>query len=411
MCEARLIPAAILLLLAALVSTANSQEQINLPAILALASQRLSAIAPPGGGVWITETDPATGAWVREPTPERWTSGFLTGCLWEMYALSNGNLSWSQLAEAQLPWLAADHLPATDHDIGFIVMSSFGEALEMAPWGSPIAEWQAELEAAAVQLAARYNASVGSIKSWDNQDKKSQGSYRVIIDSSISTQLLYAAAELPGGQAAWHDMATSHFQQLAAHHVRPDGSTYHVCDYSTSPPHCYTSQGYSDNSTWSRGQAWAILGFTLAYGHTQEPLFLSTAQRVANYFLSRLPADHVPLWDFDAPANEPYKDSSAAAIAANGLLRLADAAGDPEYLEAAYEILSALASGYLSSEALPPQPASILVHGTANVPAGEFDTGLIYGDYYALQALRLISEAAAPAPAPATLQRHKENRL
>lgn len=140
-------------------------------------------------------------------------------------------------------------------------------------------------------------------------------------------------------------------------------------------------QGYSNNSTWTRGQAWAIYGFTTAYLATGDAGFLTTATRAADLFLRRLPPDDVPPWDFNAPPSKPWKDTSAGAAAASGLLQLAAAAGDASYQEAALGILAALAGGYLGSSQGAPQPqlASILRAGTANVAEGSWNTGLIYG--------------------------------
>ncbi|MDF1729618.1 MAG: glycoside hydrolase family 88 protein [Sulfitobacter sp.] len=152
-----------------------------------------------------------------------------------------------------------------------------------------------------------------------------------------------------------------------------------------------TYQGHADFSTWSRGQAWAIYGFTMAYRYTSDPVLLEGAERVANYFLANLPADGVPYWDFQAPSipNEP-RDSSAAAIASSGLLELSHYATSPSdrirYRRMASRILRALSSpAYLASGS---NSDGILLHGVGNKPANrEIDVALIYGDYYFLEAL------------------------
>ncbi|MCP5020413.1 MAG: hypothetical protein GY930_01440 [bacterium] len=177
-------------------------------------------------------------------------------------------------------------------------------------------------------------------------------------------------------------------------HVRPDGSTYHVVDFDPTTGAVLskeTYQGHSAGSTWARGQAWAIYGFTMAYRYTQDPLLLAGAMDVADYFLANLPADAVPYWDFQAPSipGEP-KESSAAAIAAAGLLELYQYAPNPadrmRYYRQGSRILRSLSSpAYLAS---PGTSDGILLHGVGNKPTGrEIDVSLIYGDYYYLEAL------------------------
>jgi unsaturated chondroitin disaccharide hydrolase len=177
-------------------------------------------------------------------------------------------------------------------------------------------------------------------------------------------------------------------------HVRPDGGTFQVVDYDPDTGAVrgkYTSQGYSRDSTWARGQAWGIYGFTVAYRETKNPAFLDTAKKLAGYFIDHLPPDHVPYWDFDAPyiPDEP-RDSSAAAIAASALLDLSTQVTDRDeglrFFGAAIRILDTLMSpAYLSKGTGSP---GLLRHACGNVPDGsEVDVSLMYGDYYFLEAL------------------------
>jgi len=143
--------------------------------------------------------------------------------------------------------------------------------------------------------------------------------------------------------------------------VRPDGSCYQIVDYNPTTGQIYSrqnKQGYTSSTTWSRGQAWAIYGFTIAYRETGDGRFAQTAQRAADYFVDNLPLDNVPYWDFQAPKipNEE-KDVSAAAIAASGLLELSSlisSSGPREkYRNAAVSIIASLCSpAYFFLEAL-----------------------------------------------------------
>jgi unsaturated chondroitin disaccharide hydrolase len=151
-----------------------------------------------------------------------------------------------------------------------------------------------------------------------------------------------------------------------------------------------THQGFADGSMWARGQAWAIYGFTVAYRESHNRDFLNTAFRAANIYLEKLPADHIPFWDFNDPAipNAP-RDASAAAIVASALLELSgfceDAVLKSKYQNAAISMLDELASrSYLSKK----KNHSFLLHSTGNKPANkDIDVPIIYADYYFMEAI------------------------
>jgi unsaturated chondroitin disaccharide hydrolase len=323
------------------------------------------------------------GTWVTGDA-SGWTSGFLSGALWFMYERT-GEEAWRERAEAWQAGLEAQKDNTSTHDIGFMLFDSFGHGYRLT--GDEA--YRQILLTAAGSLAVRYSPAVGSVRSWG---RLTSPTFTVIIDNMMNLELLFWAAR-NGGDPAWRDMAVSHALNSARDHVRPDGSTYHVVEYSSKTGALKrrgTHQGYSDTSTWSRGQAWAVYGFTMAYRETGDARFLDTARRTAGYFLAHLPDDHVPYWDFDLPSlvGEP-RDSSAAAIAASGLLELArlepDRRSSDRYQDAAASMLASLSSpSYLASG--PPRGA-ILLHGTQNKPDGNFDTGLIFGDYFFLEAL------------------------
>jgi unsaturated chondroitin disaccharide hydrolase len=241
---------------------------------------------------------------------------------------------------------------------------------------------------AAKSLATRYNPTVGAIRSWGARSNTQH--FNVIIDNMMNLRLLFWASA-HGGRRAWKHMATRHALTTAAHFVRADASVIHLVDFDPATGAVLGTanpQGYSTDSTWSRGQAWAAYGFTTAYAATGNRQLLSAARRTADYFITRLPATCVPYWDFDAPdiPNAPT-DTSAAAIAAAGMLQLArldpNADRRKRYAIGASRILSSLASDYVADHG-----QATLTGSVSTLGVDPPDIGTAYGDYYLFQAVQ-----------------------
>lgn len=323
------------------------------------------------------------GRWKEVPITD-WTSGFFPGTLWYHYEYTE-DTQYRNAAERWTAKLEPIQYFTENHDIGFMIFSSFGNAYRLT--GEP--RYRDILLQAARTATLRYDPRVGCIKSWDNP----RWEYPVIVDNMMNLELLFWAVQ-NGEDSSLYRIAMRHAEQTMRNHVRPDGSTFHVVNYDPGDGHVIgrqTAQGYADSSTWARGQAWGIYGFTMAYRYTRDERFLATALRLADYFIDHLPADHIPYWDFQAPKipDEP-RDASAAAIAANALLELStyDAQGSrSRRLRAEAEsILRSLASDdYLS---VGKASRGITMHSVTSRPANiEVDVTLIYADYYFLEAL------------------------
>jgi unsaturated chondroitin disaccharide hydrolase len=318
--------------------------------------------------------------------PGGWTSGFYPGVLWYLYHF-NGNDSLRTLARRWTNGLEAQKT-ANTHDVGFMINNSFGHGYRIGK----IDGYKQTILDAAAHLASRFNPVVGAIKSWDWND---QWQYPVIIDNMMNLELLFWAAN-NGGQSQLRDIAVIHAETTIREHVRPDGGSFHVVVFDPETgavEQKRTHQGYADWSTWARGHAWGIYGFTMAYRETKQDRFLQTAEKLAGYFIDHLPADVIPYWDFQAPniPNEP-RDASAAAIAACGMLELAQHTGNQTYRKTAENILKILASDvYLVQNIDYP---ALLLHSTGNFPGdSEIDMPIIYADYYFVEAmLRLYNE-------------------
>jgi unsaturated chondroitin disaccharide hydrolase len=325
-----------------------------------------------------------------------WTSGFFPGCLWFMFEL-RGDSSLRSDAERWMAGLEFQQYNTRTHDVGFIINNSYGNAYRIVCDD----HYRQVLLQAAASLSTRYNPSVGCLRSWDWGD----WSYPVIIDNMMNLELLFWASK-HGGSTTLRDIAVNHALKTMQNHFRPDGSTYHLVNYDPSTGAVVgkgTHQGYSDESVWSRGQAWAIYGFTMAYRETGDTRFLETAERAAQYFLDHLPADNIPYWDFLAPGiPDVDRDVSAAAVSCSALLELSQLAADPtakiRYFQVAKDLLCILCQPPYLSEGTPSM--GVLNHGVGNAPAGkDVDVSLIYADYYFLEAIHrylMITESTVP---------------
>ena len=323
-----------------------------------------------------------------------WTSGYLPGELWAAYSLT-GNSGYAHRAIKRDRYLKASALNSSSNDVGMRFFYSHVRAYQMT--GSASA--RREALAAARKEAARFQPALGALRS-----RTSTEGSQVIIDELINLELLYWGAD-NGGSSSWREKARTHARTAARDLVRSDGSVHHIVVYNPSTGAVVgemKGQGYSVDSMWSRGQAWAIHGFADSYRHTRDPVLLETARKVADRYLADVPADMVPYWDFRAPniPDEP-RDSSAAAIAASGLIDLALLDPLPDnrvrYEQAARATLLSLSSPAYRSTGRNP---AILLHGTMNYHSPRtIDVGQSFGDYFFLEALQRLRRLPSSEPA------------
>lgn len=324
-----------------------------------------------------------------------WMTAFWTGELWLAY-LVTGDETFRQAAEGHLAKFRqrlADRVHIT-HDVGFLYTLTARTQWQLT---GDAAARQLALEAAEA-LAERFHEKGQYIQAWGAiGDPQEAG--RFIIDCMMNIPLLYWASSQTG-DSRYAAIATAHATTNMHHIVRADGSTAHTffMDPSTGDPiGPKTHQGYSDDSLWSRGQAWAIYGFALAHSWSGEAAFLETAQRCADRFLAEITPDYIPLWDFRLPpAAAPVRDTSAGAIAAMGLLRIAhltaDSAQAVRYEAAARKLIDALLQAAFDTrvEGIAGLLKDATYHAT-NPDYAEIYT--LFGDYYFMEALVHLSGA------------------
>ncbi|CAN0163453.1 unnamed protein product [Ectocarpus fasciculatus] len=273
-----------------------------------------------------------------------------------------------------------------DNDLGFQTLNSFGLGYRLV--NSTV--YKARTRAAAQTLYNyRYDENIPAFWSWANPSKEPQWERAVNVDMIMNTEIVLWAA-VNGGNANYSDAAASHADTTWADLVRDDYSTYHVADYDPSTGELVdkgTYQGWQDDSTWSRGQAWAIYGFTVVHRYLKEQRFLDYGINTLSYFIDNLPDDNVPYADFDAPvdADNP-KDSSATAIVTSALFELFELSGEPSYLEKAQEFLSSLllSSAYFDPSATDGWQAILRNSAAA---WGEDSVGSVTADYFLLESM------------------------
>lgn len=358
---------------------------------------------------FFTEADNQSGEWQNQDG-YRWTGSFWVGELWRLYAATREEKyrAWAKLWGSRLIGQESQE----NHDAGFLNYYSAALGYDLTH--------DDNLKESALRGAERleqlFNPKTQLIASW------SVGGDDTIVDTMMNLQLLWWASDRSGDEK-WRELGKKHAIRTAEWFVRPDGSVFQSVHYNPgNNPQIFelhggvggdtglklenkaapgewvfkhTHQGYGPDTTWSRGLGWALYGFSVAYSETHEPVFLTTAQKVAEYALDNLPSDSVPWYDFDDEGvHFRNRDTSAAAILAGGLFRLCTITSDPaqaaRYRSAGERIVHSLIDNYLTPVSDGDQtPPGVLRHGSGVRP---HDAMLIYGQYYLLEDLLWMQE-------------------
>lgn len=334
------------------------------------------------------------GRGIKWGRPGDWRVGFFPGSVWYLYELS-GDRNLVSLAEKYTRALEYVQHITDNHDVGFMATDAFGNAFRLTN-DTIYKNWMIRT---AKSLSTRFRPAAGVIQSWDvDKDWQSKRGWEcpVIIDNMMNLELLFDATSYTG-DSSFYKIAVSHANKTMENHFRPDGSCFHVIDYGINDGNVrrkQTAQGYSDNSAWARGQAWAIYGFTMCFRYTKDYKYLNQALKTLSFVQNHknLPEDLIPYWDFDAPKipNEP-RDASSAAVIASALYELQaylKPKQSAELIQYADKIVTGLASDKYSA----PVGANgnfLLMHSVSSLPHNiEIDAALNYADYYFLEALQ-----------------------
>lgn len=312
-----------------------------------------------------------------------WTSGFFPGSLWYLSEYTN-DIYWQQQAEKYTEILEKERFNDSDHDIGFRIFCSYGNGYRLTK--NP--KYRNIIITSAKTLSTRFNPTIGSIRSWD------RWTFPVIIDNLMNLELLFWAAK-ETNDTAMYNIAYTHAITTLNNHFRDNYSSYHYVQFDTLTGGVIekkTHQGYSDKSSWARGQGWALYGMTMIYRETQDSLFLNQALGIAEFIMSNevMKKEGVPYWDFDDPAiPDAPRDVSAAAVICSAMYELSGYAPEQQKIKIerfADHIFKNLASDRYMAET-GSNNNFLLMHGTGFKPKDkEVDVPLNYADYYFLEA-------------------------
>lgn len=318
-----------------------------------------------------------------------WTNGFWGGMMWLMYHES-GDQKYAEIArfsEEKLDQCFQDFY-GLHHDVGFMWLPTAVADYRLT--GN--AESRKRGLHAANFLAGRFNPVGKYIRAWnDISDEDTRG--WAIIDCMLNLPLLYWAEEETGDPRFRH-IAMMHADTIMEYFIRSDGSVEHIVEFD--PVHggvvkTYGGQGYENGSSWTRGQAWAIYGFMMSYIHTDKTEYLNTAMRVAHYFIANIPKSGIIPLDFRQPKEDIWEDSSAAAIAACGLIEIARAVGIGEkelYWNTALKLLKTLDEKRSNWT----KDCDCIIENCSEAYHSQKHIHMIYGDYFFMEAVFKLKE-------------------
>lgn len=323
-----------------------------------------------------------------------WTNGFYGGMMWQLYNATGNNLfkDCAVELEQQLDAAFLDY-NGMDHDAGFRWLLT--AVADYRLFGEGASKNRGLL--AAANLAGRFNLNGRFIRAWNDWGDDRDTTGWAIIDCMMNLPLLYFASE-ELGDPRFREIAIAHADTAMDYFIREDGSVRHIIGFDPVTGEFdreYGGQGYDEGSSWTRGQTWALYGFTLSYIHTGDRNYLETAMKVADRFCDRIPEDGLIPVDFDQPAEPHFIDSTAAAIASCGLITLSKElskegnARSDIYMNAAEKMLSALDEKDCDYD---PEHDELLTRCSASYHDKDHEFPIIYGDYYYIEAIWKLTD-------------------
>jgi len=324
-------------------------------------------------------------SWQAGPNGDNWwTGGFWPALMWILYKQTKDEL-FLQEARRVEKRLQAElmRFEGLSHDVGFMYLLGAGADYKLT--GDETA--QRDTQHAAAVLMGRYNPA-GYLRAWNPKEKLGYA----IIDSLMNLPLLYRV-QRETGDPRFGNLAEAWADRVQQEFVRADGSVKHIVEFDPTDGSVIREiggQGYAEGTSWSRGQSWALYGFTLMYINSKKEKYLETAQQVAAYFIQNIREDGLTDCDFRQPKSPKCIDNIAGMCAACALIELSRITHNAEYMTAALRLVNgALERCCDFSE----NSLGVLTHCTAAYHAKQTDvhTNLMYGDYFLAEALAKLS--------------------
>jgi unsaturated chondroitin disaccharide hydrolase len=382
-----------------LVSTAIADIESSIDTGLAFAEEQLAALPGIlGNSSRFMDYSNTSGVWQRQSRAS-WCSGFAPGMFWYMYD-HTGDEKWRTWARNWTNGVRARSTEA-DNDTGFQIYCSFGNGYLLSD-ADDDDYWNVMQTAATTFATQRFNPTIGAYRAWTNSSSDPVGSPRITAGTTNPNTVPFEVnidmlmnLELPlfvgtnGGDPAHIDRAVAHADTTWDDLVRQDGSHIHVIGYRAdgSVDYARTHQGWTPDSTWSRGQAWGVYGYAMVYRYTRLPRMLERSEAMFDYFMAATAAqtsDYVPYSDFDAPLNSLNpRDTSAAAIVAAAAMDLYEMTSEAKYLTAARNIIESLSSSNYLAAGTSYQP----ILRKASSKWGDPEVGASFADYYYVEAM------------------------
>lgn len=313
-----------------------------------------------------------------------WTGGFWPGLMWQLWSASKDDWFMEEALRAERMLTAEFRtFEKLNHDVGFMYLLSCGAHFKL------IGDEQARTDTlhAASLLMGRYNPT-GFIRAWNEPDRAGYA----IIDCLMNLSLLFWASEITGDPRFSH-VARAHADTTLREFLRPNGSVSHIVEFDPQTGARvaeHPGQGYALGTAWSRGQAWGLYGFALAYVNTGDGRYLEASRRVADFFIAHIRPDGLTDCDFMQPGEPQRIDNIAGTCAACGLMELSGLTGESRYMEAAERLLDGLIDRCCDlSEAR----CGLLTKCTASYhdDAAGAETNIVYGDYFFVEALARLA--------------------
>ena len=322
---------------------------------------------------------------------KNWVAGMYTGCYWRAYEIT-GNKLFREIAEKHVETYVnryTNRVGMDDHDVGFAFTPSCIAAYKLT--GNEAAR-EVALKAADYYYRTSYSQEgrfiIRSWRSWGTG-----GGCRTMMDSLMNAPLLFWASE-ETGVAKYAAAALAHEKTTERYLIREDGSSFHHFQFdpeTAGPVRGLTFQGHRDESCWSRGHAWGVYGFPIAYSHFKAKFLPEVHKKVAYFMLNHLPEDMIPYWDYDFTSGDEPRDSSAGVISACGMLEMARQLPEGAEEKAVYEaaapkLLEAVIDNCTGD--IGKDYDGLICHVTHAKPQGAgIDECAVYADYFYLEAL------------------------